>query len=199
MDQYEPTANHAQGCALLLAPLSQVSEALPQSLSAAAAAQAAASSAIADNASATTSTHRPPADNTAVWTPHSLGSANSHSSRDAANAFNTDSVHNTAAAAAATQPGVQDKLRWWGDIAKQAYEAIDGCLQGFEDAIEDKTPDVTSHMSPSEAEMVKVSGGRLYVGFCSIVCVCVGGGRGAWGRGGAGHDSSCIHAGPGNG
>lgn len=42
-------------------------------------------------------------------------------------------------------------------MAKQAYEAIDGCLQGFEDTMLDKTPDgVTSGMSPSEAEMVKV-------------------------------------------
>lgn len=59
--------------------------------------------------------------------------------------------------AAAAGVGVQDKVRWWGDVAKQAYEATDGCLQGFEDTVLDTTADgVVSGMSPSEAEMVKV-------------------------------------------
>lgn len=65
----------------------------------------------------------------------------------------TDTPPATAAA------GVQDKLRWWGDVAKQAYEAVDGCLQGFEDAtagsknLQDAAAD---GMSASEAELVKV-------------------------------------------
>jgi hypothetical protein len=51
---------------------------------------------------------------------------------------------------------VQDKLAWWGDVAKQAYEAIDGSLQGFEAAEEDKTLEGQAGMSGPEAEMVKV-------------------------------------------
>jgi hypothetical protein len=52
---------------------------------------------------------------------------------------------------------VQDKVAWWGDVAREAYEAIDGCLQGFEDAREGKTLNTASAMSGAEAEMVKVS------------------------------------------
>jgi hypothetical protein len=156
----------AQGCAVdACVRLIQVSEALPQSLSAAAAARAAAASRyIADSTSAAISTHMPPADTIAVpyGALHGPGSNDSHSSSSGdATAFTTDSAHNTAAAAA---PGVQDKLRWWGDVAKQAYEAIDGCLQGFEDAAMDSSPDVLSHMSASEADMVKVSADKLRVG-----------------------------------
>lgn len=59
--------------------------------------------------------------------------------------------------------GVQDKLRWWGEVAMQAYEAIDGSLQGFEEgaAAGDAAPGAAAGawvgMSAQEAEMVKVS------------------------------------------
>lgn len=58
---------------------------------------------------------------------------------------------------------MQDKLAWWGDVARQAYEAIDGCWQGFEDSEQDKTLDAASAMTGPEAEMVKVSTDRLQV------------------------------------
>lgn len=73
-------------------------------------------------------------------------------------AASTASKPNITTAPATTAPGTQDRLRWWGDLARQAYEAIDGSLQGFEEdgPAEDTTPG--SGMSAQEAEMVKVGG-----------------------------------------
>ena len=52
-----------------------------------------------------------------------------------------------------------DQLSWWGDLARQAYTAIDGSLQGFEEPPAVVAP-AEGGMTGSEAEMVKVSGGR---------------------------------------
>lgn len=65
--------------------------------------------------------------------------------------------HTTARSTAEGSGVVLDKVAWWGDVAREAYEAMDGCLQGFEDAGEGKPLDTASAMSGSEAEMVKVS------------------------------------------
>jgi hypothetical protein len=83
-----------------------------------------------------------------------------------------DTTADTHPAAPAAAAGVQDKLRWWGDVAKQAYEAVDGCLQGFEDAAaaDSKTlqdAGATAGMSESETELVKV---RMHGCSC---CGCV--------------------------
>lgn len=53
---------------------------------------------------------------------------------------------------------VRDKLQWWGEVAKAAYEAIDGCLEGFEDAVPESslTPSTAAGLSAQETEMIKV-------------------------------------------
>jgi hypothetical protein len=121
---------------LLLLLLLQVAAQTPATLSAAATARAAASSAHTMEPTATP--HRP----TSISTP-----------------VGTSSEANGTAAPATTAAGPQDRLRWWGDLARQAYEAVDGSLQGFEDV--SATAGETTQgagMSAQEAEMVKVGG-----------------------------------------
>lgn len=132
--------------ALLCRVLPQVSAmSAPQTLSDAAAARAAAAAAAESCPSPLPGSN---AGSNVNSTPHGSSS----------NTFGSHPHSHTAARCTAEGSGlVQDKLAWWGDVAREAYEAIDGCLRGFEDAGEDKTLDTASAMTGAEAEMVKVS------------------------------------------
>lgn len=67
-------------------------------------------------------------------------------------------------AAPAAQPGL-DQLGRWADVAREAYAAIDGCLDGFEDGgVQQQqqqqagaTEQGSASLSGAEAEIVKVS------------------------------------------
>jgi uncharacterized protein YdhG (YjbR/CyaY superfamily) len=87
----------------------------------------------------------------------------------------TEQPLGTTAAAAADTPApeqqqeqqqVIDKLTWWGEVAKEAYAAVDGCLEGWEDskavvgdaaASSHSSGPGTTGLSAAEAAMVEVS------------------------------------------
>lgn len=56
---------------------------------------------------------------------------------------------------------VPDRVKWWGEVAREAYAAVDGCLDGFEVSLglADQAGDQTGLAGP-EAELVKV-GARM--------------------------------------
>jgi len=114
------------------------------------------------------------------------GTSAAHAASGGANASSSDSSHDSiarsgAAAAAASreaaaEPRMLDKLSWWGDVARRAYAAIDGSLQGFDDTDGSKTPDDSPIMSASEAEMVKVGNSSHHPEQCKhgVISQCDG-------------------------
>jgi hypothetical protein len=52
---------------------------------------------------------------------------------------------------------VQDKSRWWAEVARDAYQAIDGSLEGFESAVPHSHASGNG-LSAQETELIKVRG-----------------------------------------
>jgi hypothetical protein len=65
-----------------------------------------------------------------------------------------------------------DKSGWWGELARAAYAAVDGSLEGYEELTHDDSADgTTAGLSGPEAEMVKVSMRCCcYVWNCGVCC-----------------------------
>jgi hypothetical protein len=91
-----------------------------------------------------------------------------------------------AAAAAAAAPLLHsrqqqqqqlDKSSWWDEVARAAYAAVDGSLEGYEKPQQgDSSSDSqTAGLSGPEAEMVKVSClfELLVCSCCFYVCCCL--------------------------
>lgn len=66
----------------------------------------------------------------------------------------TSSTSYTTQSAAA----VPDKVKWWGEVAREAYAAVDGCLEGFDElpGAQSQADEDQTGLSGPEADMVQV-------------------------------------------
>lgn len=70
----------------------------------------------------------------------------------------TNANYHHSASSAAAAAAVPDRLKWWGEVAREAYADVDGCLDGFDESPGPSCQDAQDQagLSGPEAELVKV-------------------------------------------